>query len=174
MGGAQLVPNIPDQPFIYTNTKMAGPDASDKDRVKFAFSIYDFEGKSQVDGVYLGDVLRACNLNPTDKQVAEHGGTVRKKDKFFQQDEIFSIFDAIKKEKDSGTYEDFMELLLTYDKMEDGHVVLTELEYILNNLGERLEKYEVDGVISELCPEPDDDDMIEYEPFVAKLTKDLK
>merc|ERR1712098_310749 len=158
----------------YNTTNMADPNASDKDRVKFAFSIYDFEGKSQVDGVYLGDVLRACNLNPTDKQVAEHGGTVRKKDKFFQLDEISAIFEAIKKEKDVGSYEDFMELLLTYDKMEDGHVVLTELEYILNNLGERLEKYEVDGVIAELCPEADDDDMIEYEPFVAKLTAGLR
>ncbi|CAL4121760.1 unnamed protein product [Meganyctiphanes norvegica] len=153
---------------------MSDLSAKEKEIVKFAFSIYDFEGKNEVDGVYLGDVLRAVNLNPTDKQVAEQGGTVRKKDKFFKVDEFFKMFSEIKKDKDSGSYEDFMELLLTYDKMEDGHVVLTELEYILNNLGERLEKYEVDGVIAELCPEPDDDDMVEYEPFVMKLTKGLK
>jgi len=161
-----------DQPRIYS-IKMS-ISAKEKEQVKFAFSIYDFEGKSEVDGVYLGDVLRALNLNPTDKQVAERGGTVRKKDKYFTVEDFYTMYAEIKADKDSGTYEDFMELLLTYDKMEDGHCVLTELEYILNNLGERLEKYEVDGVIAELCPEPDDDDMIEYEPFVAKLTAGIR
>merc|ERR1711887_71921 len=159
--------------LLYTTVKMSDLSAKEKEHAKFAFSIYDFEGKSEVDGVYLGDVLRALDLNPTDAKVTELGGTVRKKDKFFKIEDIYGMFTEMKKEKDTGSYEDFMELLLTYDKMEDGHVVLTELEYILNNLGERLEKYEVDGVIAELCPEPDDDDMVEYEPFVSKLTKSL-
>ena len=41
---------------------------------QFAFSIYDFEGKDEVDAFYLGDVLRALNLNPTLQMVEKLGG----------------------------------------------------------------------------------------------------
>ena len=33
--------------------------------VKFAFDVYDFKGDGKVDGFYIGDLLRACNINPT-------------------------------------------------------------------------------------------------------------
>lgn len=33
--------------------------------VKFAFSIYDFEGNETMDAFYMGECLRALNLNPT-------------------------------------------------------------------------------------------------------------
>ena len=33
--------------------------------MKFAFSIYDFEGNETMDAFFMGDCLRALNLNPT-------------------------------------------------------------------------------------------------------------
>jgi len=45
---------------------------------KFAFSIYDFEGKDVVDAFYLGDVLRALGCTPTLKLVEKMGGTKKK------------------------------------------------------------------------------------------------
>jgi len=45
---------------------------------KFAFSIYDFEGNETMDMFYLGDCLRALNLNPTCAQVEKMGGTKKK------------------------------------------------------------------------------------------------
>lgn len=45
---------------------------------KFAFSIYDFEGNETMDMFYLGDCLRALNLNPTLAQIEKMGGTKKK------------------------------------------------------------------------------------------------
>jgi hypothetical protein len=45
---------------------------------KFAFSIYDFEGKDVVDAFNLGDVLRALGCTPTQKLVEKMGGTKKK------------------------------------------------------------------------------------------------
>merc|ERR1712002_1182789 len=35
------------------------------DAIDFAFDVYDFKGDGKVDAFYLGDLVRACNLNPT-------------------------------------------------------------------------------------------------------------
>merc|ERR1711935_1179229 len=39
------------------------------DAIEFAFDVYDFKGDGTVDAFYAGDLIRACNLNPTKKNV---------------------------------------------------------------------------------------------------------
>lgn len=46
--------------------------------VKFAFSIYDTESKNSIDACLLGDLLRACELNPTNALIEKMGGTKKK------------------------------------------------------------------------------------------------
>merc|ERR1711928_213796 len=99
-------------------------NGKDVERAKFAFDIYDFEGKSRMDMFYLGDCLRGLNLNPT---------------------------------------------LKLYDKMENGTMMLGELEHILLSLGEKLEREEVDILIKECCDPEDDDGFIPYEPFLRRV-----
>ena len=48
------------------------------ERARFAFDIYDFEGKARMDLFYLGDCLRGLNLNPTLKMIEKLGGTKKK------------------------------------------------------------------------------------------------
>merc|ERR1711899_63514 len=50
----------------------------DVEKVKFAFDVYDFKGDGKVDGFYIGDLLRACNLNPTLATIDEVGGMKEK------------------------------------------------------------------------------------------------
>ena len=57
---------------------------------KFAFDIYDFEGKSRMDLFYLGDCLRGLNLNPTLKMIDKLGGTKKKGEAFLKLDEVAS------------------------------------------------------------------------------------
>merc|ERR1711992_510987 len=58
------------------NNTMAKAELTNKDieRAKFAFDIYDFEGKARMDMFYLGDCLRGLNLNPTLKMIEKLGG----------------------------------------------------------------------------------------------------
>jgi len=113
--------------------------ARDIERAKFAFSIYDFEGNEQVDAFYVGDVLRALNLNPTQKLVEKVGGTKKKNEKKLKVDEFLPIFNQVKKDKDVGNIDDFLECLKLYDKAGDGKMMVAELSHILQSLGERLD-----------------------------------
>merc|ERR1711974_61640 len=59
------------------------------DAINFAFDVYDFKGDGKVDAFFTGDLIRACNLNPTLKTIAEIGGTTEKGQKMLTKDEVF-------------------------------------------------------------------------------------
>merc|ERR1711872_879256 len=143
---------------------MADLSARDIEKAKFAFSIYDFQGNDTMDAFYLGDCLRALNLNPTIAVCEKLGMEKMKKTKMMKLDEFLPIYSQVKKDKDCGSFEAFMEDLKLYD----------ELEHILVSLGERMEKEEVIPVLAETCPEEDEDGFIAFEPFCRKLTEPSK
>merc|ERR1711971_371226 len=144
-------------------------NGKDVERAKFAFDIYDFEGKSRMDMFYLGDCLRGLNLNPTLKMIDKLGGAKKKGEKFIKLEEFYPIYSDVKKSKETGSFEDFIECLKLYDKMENGTMMLGELEHILLPLGEKLEREEVDILIKECCDPEDDDGFIPYEPFLRRV-----
>merc|ERR1712106_955674 len=67
------------------------------DAIEFAFDVYDFKGDGKVDAFYAGDLIRACNLNPTLK--------------------------TSKDSKDQGGFHDFVEIMKLYDKNADDTIL---------------------------------------------------
>ena len=102
---------------------------------KFAFDIYDFEGKCRVDMFFLADCLRGLNVNPTLKMIQKLGGVTKKGEKYMKLEEFYPMYAEVKKSKDLGSFEDFIECLKLYDKHENGTMMLGELEHILLSLG---------------------------------------
>lgn len=51
-------------------------------------------------------------------------------------EDFLPIFGQVKKDKDVGSYEDFLECMKLYDKAEDGKMLLAELTHILLALGQ--------------------------------------
>nr|AGM32403.1 myosin light chain [Coptotermes formosanus] len=149
---------------------MAGDlSARDIERATFAFSIYDFEGNGTVDAFYVGDILRGLNLNPTLAVIEKMGGTKKRNEKKLKVEDFLPIFGQVKKDKDVGSYEDFLECMKLYDKAEDGKMLLAELTHILLALGERLTDSEVQEIVKD-CVEPEDEDgFTPYVPFLKKL-----
>lgn len=143
--------------------------AKDVERAKFVWDIYDTDMTGQVDAFYVGDVLRALNLNPTLALVEKMGGTKKKNEKKLKLDEFLPIYSQVRKEKDVGSFEDFMECLKLYDKAENGRMMAAELTHVLLSLGERLEDTEVNTIMRECSETEDDDGFIPYEPFLKKL-----
>lgn len=88
-----------------------------------------------IDAVDLGDALRALNLNPTLALIEKMGGTKKRNEKKITFDEFLPIYSQVKKGKDQGCYEDFIECLKLYDKAEDGTMLLAELQHALLSLG---------------------------------------
>lgn len=146
-------------------------DLSDQEvsQVQFAFEIYDQEGKGELDGTMLGPVLRALNLNPTEAFIEKLGGTKKKDEKKFTFEEFLPIYSQVKKDKDQGVYEDFIECLKLYDKAENGLMAYAELYHILITLGEKLEEKEVDEIFKDCIDPEDDEGMIPYVPFIKKF-----
>ena len=103
--------------------------------VKFAFDVYDFKGDGKVDGFYIGDLLRACNLNPTLLVIDEVGGMKEKGKKIMVFDDFYPIFAKVKLSKAGGGIHDFVEILKLYDKNDDGTILGMELFRLLTNLG---------------------------------------
>ena len=60
----------------------------------------------------------------------------QKKTKKMKLDEFLPVYSQVKKDKDCGSYEDFMEVLKLYDKEGNGTMLYAELEHILCSLGE--------------------------------------
>merc|ERR1712062_378745 len=56
------------------------------DAINFAFDVYDFKGDGKVDAFFTGDLIRACNLNPTLNTIKEIGGTTEKGQKMLTKD----------------------------------------------------------------------------------------
>ncbi|XP_050421776.1 myosin light chain alkali isoform X1 [Adelges cooleyi] len=147
---------------------MADLSKADLDRVNFVWSIYDSTNEG-VDAFYIGDILRALELNPTLATIEKMGGTKKKGEKKIMADEFYPIFSQVSKDKDQGVYEDFIECLKLYDKAEDGTMAGGELTHILLSLGEKLSDKELDEAVKD-CMDPEDEDgMIPYVPFLARI-----
>jgi len=139
------------------------------DAINFAFDVYDFKGDGKVDAFYVGDLVRACNLNPTLKTIKEIGGGVAKGEKFLTKPDVFPMYKACKDSKDQGGFHDFVEILKLYDKNGDDTMQGNELFKLLVNLGEKLTKEEAKGLMKELCEPEDDDGFMPFKPFLEKM-----
>lgn len=104
---------------------------------EFAFSIYDEIGSGVIDAIDLGNVLRALHTNPTNATIEKLGGTKKKGEKTLTLEEFLPIYSHVKKDKEQGCYEDFIECLKLYDKQENGTMLAAELSHTLLSLGKK-------------------------------------
>merc|ERR1712209_219193 len=146
------------QPFIDCSVRAAqrgyiiimaelGLKKKEIEAIDFAFDVYDFKGDGKVDAFYAGDLLRACNLNPTLKTIAEVGGQTEKGKKVLSKPDIYPMYKATKDSKDQGGFHDFVEILKLYDKNADDTILEFELFKLLVNLGEKLTKEEAKNLM---------------------------
>jgi len=153
------------------NTTMAelGLKKKEVEAIDFAFDVYDFKGDGAVDAFYTGDLMRACNLNPTLKTIDEIGGMKEKGKKSLCKADVYPIYKAAKDSKDQGGFHDFVEILKLYDKNDDNTMIGNELFRLLTNLGEKLNKQEAKDLMKELCEPEDDDGFMPFLPFLERM-----
>jgi len=138
------------------------------DDFKSIFNLYDGDCEGKIDAFYIGHVARACGLKPTNEQVSKAAGAEYKKmgEKKLTYEEWLPIFEKLKKDKDVGTFADYMEGLKVFDKEETGKILAAEVKHVLMALGERLTAAEIDEVL-EGCA--DAEGMIDYAAFIKKV-----
>jgi Ca2+-binding EF-hand superfamily protein len=139
-----------------------------KDELKEIFNLYDEELDGKIDRMQIGDVVRAAGLKPTNAMVTKASGQEfkRKGEKRLTFEEWLPIYEQLTKEKEQGSFPDFMEGLKVFDKEESGKILAAELRHILLALGERLSADEVDEMMKGV---EDGEGMVNYEAFIKKV-----
>ncbi|KAL5284513.1 Mlc1 family protein [Megaselia abdita] len=113
---------------------MADLPKREVENAEFVFEVMGSQ-KEGIDAIDLGDALRAMNCNPTLALIEKMGGSKKRGEKKITFEEFLPILSQVKKEKDQGCYEDFIECLKLYDKNENGLMLLAELQHALLALG---------------------------------------
>ncbi|KAL5284510.1 Mlc1 family protein [Megaselia abdita] len=135
---------------------MADLPKREVENAEFVFEVMGSQ-KEGIDAIDLGDALRAMNCNPTLALIEKMGGSKKRGEKKITFEEFLPILSQVKKEKDQGCYEDFIECLKLYDKNENGLMLLAELQHALLALGENLQDDQVEELFTD-CMDPEDED----------------
>lgn len=122
-----------------------------------------------MDAFNLGDLLRSLDLRPTNAIIEKNGGTKKRGEKKLSLEEFLPIYSQVKKEKESGAFEDFVEGLKVYDKNDNGSMLEAEMAHILLSLGEKLTDAECEEIMGSVSGPADEDGFIKYEAFIKKL-----
>jgi len=135
---------------------------------KEVFNLFDDVGDGKIDAVQIGTLARALGLKPTQAQVTKAAGAEYKRagEKRLSLEEFLPIYEQLQKEKEVGTFADFMEGLRVFDKEECGKIMVAELRHALLALGERLTVEEADEIVSGI---EDSDGNVNYESFIKKV-----
>ncbi|CAG8507314.1 7959_t:CDS:2 [Paraglomus brasilianum] len=140
------------------------PSEQELKEYKETFTLFDKKGAGTIPSETLGDVLRALGQNPTQTEVKElaesHGSEIN-------FDEFVKVLQRPGGFAPAGTYEEFVDGFQVFDKKRTGYISVTELKYVLTNLGEKLSEAEVEDLLKDETI--DDNGSINYHEFVKKI-----
>ncbi|XP_075811027.1 myosin light chain 6B isoform X1 [Microtus pennsylvanicus] len=136
---------------------------------KEAFELFDRTGDGKILYSQCGDLMRALGQNPTNAEVLKVLGNPKSdelKSRRVDFETFLPMLQAVAKNRDQGTYEDYLEGLRVFDKEGNGKVMGAELRHVLTTLGEKMTEEEVETV---LAGHEDSNGCINYEAFLKHI-----
>ncbi|XP_036886010.1 myosin light chain 6B [Artibeus jamaicensis] len=168
---AAAVPPAPEktQPSIDLSKVVIEFNKDQLEEFKEAFELFDRVGDGKIQYSQCGDLMRALGQNPTNAEVLKVLGNPKSdelKSRRVDFETFLPMLQAVSKNRDQGTYEDYLEGLRVFDKEGNGKVMGAELRHVLTTLGEKMTEEEVETV---LAGHEDSNGCINYEAFLKHI-----
>ncbi|KAL3315692.1 hypothetical protein Ciccas_005672 [Cichlidogyrus casuarinus] len=144
---------------------------SEIEDIREVFDLFDFwDGRDgEVDAAKIGDLLRCADHNPTIATCLKHGATEEQGQKAYKFEEFLPIYQGILREKELGTFADYMEAFKTFDREGQGYISMAELCHVLTAYGERLKDKDVNLILKLTETKEDLDGNIKFQDFIEKV-----
>lgn len=165
MGGPLLPAKVPHS----SAAKMCDFTEDQTAEFKEAFQLFDRTGDGKILYSQCGDVMRALGQNPTNAEVLKVLGNPKSDEmnvKVLDFEHFLPMLQTVAKNKDQGTYEDYVEGLRVFDKEGNGTVMGAEIRHVLVTLGEKMTEEEVEMLVA---GHEDSNGCINYEELVRMV-----
>ncbi|XP_067385933.1 LOW QUALITY PROTEIN: myosin light polypeptide 6-like [Emydura macquarii macquarii] len=136
---------------------------------KEAFQLFDRTGDGKILYSQCGDVMRALGQNPTNAEVMKVLGRPQNEEmnmKTLSFEQFLPMMQTVAKNKDQGSFEDYVEGLRVFDKEGNGTVMGAEIRHVLITLGEKMTEEEVEILVA---GHEDSNGCINYEELVRMV-----
>nr|XP_018882132.2 myosin light polypeptide 6-like [Gorilla gorilla gorilla] len=136
---------------------------------KEAFQLFDRTGDGKILCNQCGDVMRALRQNPTNTAVVKVLRSPKSNEmnvKLLDFEHFLPMLQTVAKNKDQGTYEDYVEGLQVLDKEGNGTIMRVEFWHVLVTLGEKITEEEVEVLVA---GNEGSNGCIDYEAFVRHI-----
>uniref|UniRef100_A0A2K6CKY9 EF-hand domain-containing protein n=1 Tax=Macaca nemestrina TaxID=9545 RepID=A0A2K6CKY9_MACNE len=118
---------------------------------KETFQLFDRTGEGKILYSQCGEVMRALGQNPTNTKVLKVLGNPKSDEmnvKVLDFEHFLPMLQTVAKNKDQGTYEDYVEGLWVSDKEGNGTIMGAEIRHVLVTLGEKMTEEEVEMLVA--------------------------
>ncbi|KAB0356708.1 hypothetical protein FD755_010505 [Muntiacus reevesi] len=162
-------PAKPQEPPIDLSKVVIEFNKDQLEEFKEAFQLFDRTGDGKILYSQCGDVMRALGQNPTNAEVLKVLGNPKSDEmnvKVLDFEHFLPMLQTVAKNKDQGTYEDYVEGLRVFDKEGNGTVMGAEIRHVLVTLGEKMTEEEVEMLVA---GHEDSNGCINYEAFVRHI-----